>query len=165
MAVETATPQPSSRLPEGWDSELQAINNQIAEVSALRESLSEEMKAAMEAVRLSYVARMPHDRLAKLGAEKEQAWQRIRDSHPIAPLEIDMDPTSIGRVQAAKILAHYWQGEEIDSYELMMGIMGYRSPDWNTKAYEYALNLTQPNSPERLCVMTAQEKLWEGTGR
>lgn len=95
----------NTKLPDGWDSELTALDAQINQNQELRDTLAAEMGAEIERVRQSYVSRMPYEELERLRDDKEKAWQRVRDQYPIEPPEVTSRFQNSR--QAAEILAHY----------------------------------------------------------
>lgn len=151
------------RLPEGWDSELRRIDEEVGKTVAVIQLLRDRMNAEIAAVKEKYQSRMPHGRLEDLHAQKPEAWKRIRERHPIQHPERRDGFATYG--EAAEVLAHYWQGEHINSQELLRGIAGAGNNVLNTRAYQFAENLTEPGSPERKYVDAAQKFLWKDYGR
>jgi hypothetical protein len=151
------------RLPNGWDQELKSLDAKIKSYEDERDSLNRQMETELERVRESYRARMPIDQLSGLQVSKNNIWERIRSKHKIEHPKRTDKLTTVR--QAAEVLAHYWQGEELDNQKLLDAICGFGDNTFNARAYQFASNLTAPNSPERQYVRSAQDFLWKDTGR
>ena len=149
-----------TRLPKGWNRELLALDQEISQRNAQMNTLDAEMKEEIERVREPYLDRIRQINPIHLSGLKAEAWQRIRDEYPITHPRI-VEKFNNAR-QAAEVLIHYWQGEEIDHEELWKGIAGYGDNRLNPRAFDFARNLTQPDSPERDYVERVQVFLWEG---
>jgi len=146
------------RLPDGWDTELRTLDQKIEQVEATLDTLDEEIEAGTAEVGESY--RRSSDELDQLEDSREEAWRRVRANysikHPPKKSEFRY------YCEAAEVLAHYWQGEKIKKQRLLKKIM--RDPNLSARVYEFAKNLTEPNSPERAYVQSAQDFLFEDAG-
>lgn len=98
------------------------------------------------------------------GTEKlerlEEEWSAIRARYPIEHPSPRRFKYYSG---AAAVLAHYWQGEELPEEDLISKII--TNPKTNIRAFEYANNLTYPNTSERKYVEKANNFLWADTSR
>lgn len=137
------------RLPEGWNSELVALQQKKPNIDGNIE------RAKARAERISRQAGALAT--ARYDAE-EKAWAKIRRTHTIEHPEPQASFES--DEAAAGVVRHYWQGAEIDEATLMQSIMGFGSNDVYKEAIGFATHLTEPGSPEREYVESANAFLW-----
>lgn len=147
------------RLPPGWDNELRALDTQIKDVQKRQNDMRVKMEMELQRVRAAYDLEIIGNdgELSRLRGEKDLALGRIRDGPGVNhPTRVKISNTR----QAAEVLAHYWQGEEMDRETLLDGIAGMGIPGIYARASDFAANLTKPESDERKYVQVAQDHLW-----
>ncbi len=154
------------KLADGWDSELRIIEEAEDGAEKENERLRKEMhqKTAPLEQRIRRIERSYERKMKDTSGyyqQREAEWARIREQysieHPIQKESIMFNS------EAAEVLAHYWIGEEIPEKKLINLIAS--DPKFNVRAFEYATNLTEPDSPERLYIRRAQDFLWKDAGR
>lgn len=144
------------RLQDGWDSELRTLNETLAEKQDLVMRLTEQMNAEVAEVRKKYESKIPRKEVVRLAIERDQAIARIRETHEYPILTSSEKRHGFKTVlEAAGVLAHYWQGEEMEPVDLVRGIAGLTDSDLSEESWNFAEMLTEPNSPGRVYVADA----------
>ncbi len=91
----------------------------------------------------------------------EEEWSAIRERYLIE------HPHQRSRFKyysdAARVLANYWQGEDLPEEDLVSQII--TDSRMSVRAFEYATHLTFPESPERKYVEKANRFLWKDASR
>ncbi len=144
------------RLPQGWNSELKGIEAQISQVEKSHNVILQEMDKELKKVEREYRSRMQFGKLKGLRNKLKSAQETVRETYPITPPEIK-EFEHVG--DAARVLAHYWQGRVMSQNRLILGIA--EDHIMYAKAADYADLLTAPKSPERDLVDRAKTFLWK----
>ena len=136
-------------LPIGWDNVINSLEEVIEyKEKSLREDLCLKILELEENYRTKRINTLkPYkDKL-----EQEYLLVSSKINHP------KILPEFVNRRQAALVLAHYWQGEDLET----IPNYSFVSEMTAQEAFDYALKLTAPNTPEREYVEKAHGYLWK----
>jgi len=145
------------RLQDKWDAELKKIESKISKVNSTIDQIDQEMNEKIEEVKKPYMKKMRYQgkKIGNLESQLDLAKENIRKKYAIIHPEQRKFRKSR---DAARVLAHYWQGDEISEPDLILKIIS--NVDTYVEAVEYVDLLTSENSPERKYANKAGRFLW-----
>lgn len=151
------------KLSNGWDSGLKEIDGEMARVVADISFLIAERDARIEQIRREYDKKIPSDSMEALKKRREEEWTRIRGEYDIRHPAIR--ECIADRREAAKVIAEYHHIVEngISKERLIEQINSGMDRALCTRAYDSAVNLTEPSSKERRYVKKAGKLLFGGS--